>query len=86
MDRFIVRFCLFTKNFQIKSFFIFIVRIYQYLFSPFLIDACRFTPSCSNYTIGTIEKHGVIKGILLSLRRLFKCHPFYNSAGYDPIP
>lgn len=47
--------------------------------------SCRFVPSCSNYAIEAYEKHGFIRGSILTLRRLLKCHPFHPG-GYDPVP
>ena len=56
------------------------------MISKFLPSACRFTPSCSNYAIGALQKHGVLMGCGLAIMRLTKCHPFYNKTGYDPVP
>ena len=56
------------------------------MISKFLPRACKFIPSCSNYTIGALQKHGVFGGCWLAVKRLLKCHPFYNKAGYDPVP
>jgi putative membrane protein insertion efficiency factor len=50
-----------------------------------LPPACRFQPSCSGYAIEAIEKHGALKGSLLALKRLGRCHPFHQG-GYDPVP
>jgi putative membrane protein insertion efficiency factor len=61
------------------------IRAYQYLISPLSPPTCRFTPSCSHYTIEAIEKHGVVKGGWLGLKRLLRCNP-WNSGGYDPVP
>lgn len=61
------------------------VKGYQYLIRPLLPNACRFTPSCSAYSIEAIKKHGAFKGGWLSLRRISKCHPF-GPDGYDPVP
>lgn len=46
---------------------------------------CRFEPTCSNYAIEAIEKHGIIKGIFLSIKRILKCNPL-GPSGYDPVP
>jgi len=62
-----------------------IIRGYQFLISPLLGNNCRFHPSCSCYALESVENHGVIKGVYLSLRRLIKCHPFH-AGGYDPVP
>jgi len=61
------------------------IKIYQYIFSPFLGCRCRFYPSCSQYAIEAVQQLGIFKGIYLSVRRLLKCHPFHTG-GYDPIP
>lgn len=60
------------------------VKIYQLVISPLLPKACRFYPSCSHYMIESIEKKGVIKGVLKGLLRLCKCHP-WHPGGYDPV-
>ena len=70
---------------MIKTIFVFPVKIYQKLISPLLGSSCRFTPTCSHYTIDVINKFGIIKGTLLSIKRILKCNPF-GSSGYDPIP
>lgn len=64
---------------------IFLIRAYQYAFSPWLGTRCRFEPSCSCYAEQAIAMHGPFKGSALALRRLMKCHPFGGS-GYDPVP
>ena len=70
---------------MIKAIFVFPIKIYQKLISPFLGSSCRFTPTCSHYAIEVIDKFGIIKGTLLSVKRILKCNPF-GSSGYDPIP
>jgi putative membrane protein insertion efficiency factor len=68
-----------------KSIAIFSIRLYQFFISPlFSVGTCRFYPSCSAYSIEALKKYGVLKGSLLSLRRLAKCHPFHPG-GYDPV-
>ncbi len=62
-----------------------LIKIYQSCISPFLSPRCRFYPSCSNYCYEAIEKFGVIKGLFLGFKRVFKCHPFHEG-GYDPLP
>ncbi len=62
-----------------------LVHAYQLLLSPFLGGACRFEPSCSAYAITAIERHGLLKGLRLSLVRVAKCHPL-GSHGIDPVP
>lgn len=61
------------------------VRIYRATLAFVLGGHCRFTPSCSVYAEEAIEKHGVLKGWYLALRRLSRCHPFHPG-GYDPVP
>ncbi len=63
-----------------------LINIYQYMISPLLGGAkCRYTPSCSAYTKEAIEKHGVLKGLNLSIKRISSCRPGGGS-GYDPVP
>jgi putative membrane protein insertion efficiency factor len=61
------------------------VHAYQLVLSPFMGGACRFEPSCSSYAIEAITVHGLLKGTLLALRRVSKCHPL-GSHGIDPVP
>ena len=69
---------------MIKRFFIGLVKGYQYLISPLLGQNCRYTPTCSEYSIQAIEKYGIFKGIWLSTKRISKCHPWGDS-GHDPL-
>jgi len=62
-----------------------LIRAYQVILSPLLPPACRFIPSCSEYSYEAIVCHGVWQGGRLSLRRLLRCHPFHPG-GYDPVP
>lgn len=61
------------------------VRFYQYCISPLKPPSCRYTPTCSQYTIEAIQKHGPLKGLFLAVRRLLRCHP-WGGSGYDPVP
>jgi len=72
-------------NTLLKKLMIFIIRIYQYAISPFTPSSCRFSPSCSTYSVEALQKHGAFKGFWLSLKRISKCHP-WGSSGYDPVP
>ncbi len=69
----------------ITRFLMLVIRGYQLLLSPFLGINCRFTPSCSCYATQAISTHGAGKGILLTFRRLLRCHPFAK-AGFDQVP
>lgn len=68
-----------------KKIFLFTIRCYQLILSPFLGRNCRFYPTCSVYTYEAIHKHGLLKGILLGGKRLLKCHPLHPG-GVDPVP
>ena len=61
-----------------------LIRTYKLVISPLLPSACRFHPTCSEYMRDAIEKHGVLKGVGLGLRRLSRCHPFHQG-GFDPV-
>lgn len=67
-----------------KKIFIFFIRVYQRVFSPFFPQSCRFYPTCSNYMIEAIQRFGLLKGLMMGLRRISKCHPFHPG-GYDPV-
>ncbi len=62
-----------------------LVKIYQYTLSPMLGSRCRFTPSCSQYAIEAVQKHGSVRGTGMALRRIARCHP-HHPGGYDPVP
>ena len=64
---------------------IIMVRAYQVVLSPLMGGCCRFTPSCSEYMIEALNVHGAVKGSLLGLWRILRCHPF-GAKGYDPVP
>ena len=67
-----------------KTFFIFLIKFYKLVISPFLGANCRYIPTCSDYAIQSIEQKGAIKGLFSSFKRILKCHPFGGS-GYDPV-
>ena len=69
-----------------KRIFLALIRFYQRCISPYTPASCRFTPTCSAYAKEAIEKYGALKGGLLTLRRLLKCHPFFKGDPYDPVP
>ena len=65
--------------------FIIPIKIYQILISPLLGSNCRFTPTCSQYTIEAIQKYGPLKGGWLGFKRILRCHP-WGGCGHDPVP
>lgn len=65
--------------------FLLIIKGYQYLISPLFPPSCRFTPSCSHYCREALIKHGLVKGLWLSIWRFLRCNP-WNAGGYDPVP
>ena len=63
-----------------------VIFFYQNVVSPFIPPSCRFIPSCSRYAIDAIKQHGMIKGLVLTIIRLSKCHPFSKQHGIDEAP
>ncbi len=68
------------KNLIIKA-----IRFYQRKISPLFLPRCRYYPTCSQYAVEAVERHGVIKGSLLAIARLLRCNPLFPG-GYDPVP
>jgi putative membrane protein insertion efficiency factor len=60
------------------------IKAYQRFISPMKQPSCRFHPTCSNYSIGSLEKYGILKGLFLAAKRILRCHPFHPG-GYDPV-
>jgi putative membrane protein insertion efficiency factor len=70
----------------LKLVFIFLIRLYQIILSPLKpYSTCRYIPTCSEYSIQAIKKHGPWHGLWLAIKRISRCHPFH-SGGYDPVP
>ena len=67
------------KNFLIKT-----IRLYQLILSPLLGSNCRFEPTCSQYFIEAVEMNGALKGSMMGIKRLLKCHP-WHPGGFDPV-
>jgi len=65
--------------------FLLLIKIYQRFISPLFPSTCRYTPTCSHYTKEALEKHGLLKGGWLSIKRISSCHP-WGGQGYDPVP
>ena len=71
-----------------KAVLLFLVRFYRKNISPSRPPCCRFIPTCSQYALEAIQVHGAVKGGLLSVWRILRCHPFHKEKGfiYDPVP
>jgi hypothetical protein len=67
-----------------KEMLIFLIKTYRKYVSPLKMGKCRFYPTCSEYSIQAIEKYGALKGIIMTGKRILKCHPFHPG-GYDPV-
>ncbi len=61
------------------------VKIYQWVISPMIGPSCRYTPTCSVYSIQALKKHGPFKGLWLAIKRIVSCNP-WGGSGYDPVP
>ena len=74
--------------FSVKNVLVWVLTAYKRRISPTLVklfgNACRFTPSCSEYTIEAVNKYGTVKGLFLGLKRFTRCHPLGGS-GYHPV-
>lgn len=70
---------------MVVKFFILCIRFYQTAISPHLPKVCRYNPTCSQYAIEALQKHGILKGLYLSIKRIGSCHP-WGGSGYDPVP
>lgn len=69
----------------IRKILILLIKFYQLSISPFFPASCRYTPTCSQYAIEALHKHGILKGGWLGLKRFGSCHP-WGGSGYDPVP
>lgn len=74
-----------TPSTILSAILIFPIHCYQRYVSPMLPPSCRFTPTCSQYAVEALQKHGPVKGLYLAIRRLLRCHP-WGGSGYDPVP
>nr|WP_206661808.1 membrane protein insertion efficiency factor YidD [Lactobacillus pasteurii] len=68
-----------------NRFFILLVRFYQKGISPLLPDSCRYYPTCSNYMLDALKKHGPFFGLIMGVSRIIRCNPFIRG-GVDPVP
>ena len=76
------------RNLRISIFsypVLFFIILYRYTLSPFIGNQCRYYPTCSHYAEDAIKKHGAFKGLLMGMKRVFRCHPWHEG-GYDPVP
>ena len=67
-----------------KQIVIFLVRAYRLLLSPYLPPSCRYLPTCSQYAEEALDKYGALKGGMIALKRISRCHP-WGGSGYDPL-
>lgn len=67
-----------------KQIAIMMIKGYRLFISPLKPPTCRFVPTCSEYALQAIEKHGIIRGGFMAMRRILRCHPFHPG-GYDPV-
>jgi len=70
---------------MLRKIFLIPVYIYQRAISPFLPPSCRYMPTCSQYAVEAVMKHGIFKGGWLAFRRILRCHP-WGGSGFDPVP
>ena len=72
----------------ISNFLILIIKFYKYFISPYFPSNCRYLPTCSEYFIDALKLQGPVKGSLMGIKRIFRCHPIKflgGSSGYDPV-
>jgi uncharacterized protein len=67
-----------------KAIMLSLLRGYKWAISPMLSPACRYVPTCSDYASEAVDQYGVLRGSLMAMRRVLRCHPFASS-GYDPV-
>lgn len=69
----------------LSSPFILLIKLYQWILSPWMGQKCRYVPTCSQYGIEALKKYGPLKGLWLTFKRVSRCHP-WGGHGYDPVP
>ena len=73
----------------VNHFLILLIKFYKYFISSFFLSNCRYLPTCSEYFIDCLKFHGPIKGFVLGIKRIFRCHPIKilgGKSGFDPAP
>ncbi len=65
--------------------FVLLIKFYRRFISPYLPNSCRYTPTCSQYALEALQKHGLFKGGWLAFKRILRCNP-WGGSGYDPVP
>ena len=73
----------------IGNFLILLIKVYKYLVSPYFPPSCRYQPTCSEYFIDCLKLNGILKGFLLGIKRILRCHPIKvlgGRSGFDPAP
>lgn len=68
-----------------KAVFLFVINFYRKWISPLKPPSCRYVPTCSEYALIAIKKYGALKGGIMAVKRILRCHPFHEG-GYDPVP
>ncbi len=84
IPRLIKQFLLLIRN-GLVALLLIPVKIYQLFISPVIGASCRYTPTCSQYTVEALKKHGPFKGLYLSIKRILSCNP-WGGHGHDPVP
>ena len=72
-------------RYLLTKLFVFLIRVYQYTLSPFIGRSCRYTPTCSHYSVEALEKYGPFKGGWMAAKRIASCNP-WGGSGHDPVP
>ena len=73
----------------INHFFVLLIKFYKYFISPFFPFSCRYQPTCSEYFMDCFKQNGILKGLLLGIKRILRCHPIKilgGGDGFDPAP
>lgn len=65
--------------------FILLIYVYRYTLSPLIGNSCRYYPTCSHYAEESLKKYGALKGSIMAIKRVLRCHPWHDG-GYDPVP